>query len=182
MADWRVFSETEIARMIEVEETSDMMLTMLRSIQPRRKGPLDRVYRDYDAEFPQGLRVATRFRTVMDRISDSLGSTLQSLAFRRRTLFNTLFIFYYDHLYGLGSDLKRAKPKPLPAGLKEAVQIASEKITAGNVPRRLAKVLRGATSDLASRQARCRFLARDFHEWIRSVLTLWGADIEISLA
>lgn len=51
--NWRVFSETDIARMLEVEETSDMMLTMLRGIQPRRKKPLDKAYKDFDPELPQ---------------------------------------------------------------------------------------------------------------------------------
>jgi hypothetical protein len=94
----------------------------------------------------------------MDRINDSLGSNLPTLAFRRKTLFNTLFTFYYNELYGLGSDLRRAKPKPLSMRLTNAVRAASERVTKGRIPKKLAKMLRGATSDLASRRARFEFL------------------------
>jgi len=157
---WRVFSEMDIARMLEVEETSDLMVTMLRGIQPRRQAPLDKAYKEYDEQFPQATEVATRFRTVMDRIADSVGNVLPTLAFRRKTLFNTLFTFYYDHLYGIGSNLKRVKPSSLPPTMTGSVRLASQRISAGEVPESLAKVLRGATSDSAARKARLEFLQK----------------------
>jgi len=155
---WRIFSETEIARMIEVEETSDMMALILQGLHGKSNALLDKLYRQYDDEFPTSTEVADRFRTVLDRIDDSLGSELADLSFHRKALFNTLFSYYYDLLFSLNSDLKKMKPRALPGGVGDRIRAASDRIEKGNIPEQLAKVLRGATGDAGSRQKRLDFL------------------------
>jgi len=160
---WKVFSETDIARMLEVEETSDLVLTMLVGLHGKKQALINSHYRDNNSKFPQAEEVSRRFRFVMDQIDDHLGRELASLVFRRKPLFNSLFTFYYDLSFGLKSPVRRAKAHSLPRGTSHAVQRASQMIESEKVPEDLAKVLRGATGHLPARQQRLKFL----HETLR---------------
>jgi len=155
---WKVFSETDIARMKEVEETSDMVATMLVGLHAKRQGLLDELYRRYDEEFPRRKEIARRFRGVMDQMDSAHGREIPGSPFSRKPLFNTLFTFHYDLAYGLGPTWKRAIPRPLPRGVREAVRRASDRIGRGQLSEELAKVLRGATGHLPSRRMRLEFL------------------------
>lgn len=158
---WKIFTEGQIARMAEVEETSDFVVLMMRGVHGQTADLLDGIYKDLEEDFPHGPVVGERFRRVMDRIDDDLGAVIPRTRFRRKVLFHTLFTFLYDRLYGLGSPLERAKAKPLPPRelLQNAVTAASARIAQGDLPEDLAKALRGATNDRKTRQARLDFLA-----------------------
>jgi len=160
--NWQVFSETDIARMIEVEETSDLMITMLQGIHGRRQELLEKTYKDLDSSFPKEHEVRRRFHHCMDVLDDEFGLDMRSLAFRRKALFNTLFCFIYDLIYGLDSELKTVKPRKLPSKAPSAVRIASAEMRSSELPDDLAKVLRGATSDIGSRRKRLDFLRQVF--------------------
>ncbi|MFZ2493486.1 MAG: DUF262 domain-containing protein [Thermoanaerobaculia bacterium] len=156
--DWRVFNETDIARMLEVEETGDMILTMMNGVHGKDLKLIHEVYELFDDHFPKSGEVANRFRAVFDAIALQLGKDLPSSQFRRKPLFHTLFTFYYDLLFGLGSSLTRMKAKTAPRGAAEAVRRASELIETGSVPDDVAEVLRGATNHHPARETRLRFL------------------------
>lgn len=158
---WRVFSELEIARMLEVEETSDLAITMLKGTHAKSQKDLDKHYREFNGSFPASAELSRRFQAVMDRIDDDLGREMPALEFRRKPLFHTLFSFYYDQMFGLGSALKggvRAKPKSPSSGAPDAVRLASQRIASSAIPEDLARVLRGATNHLPSRRRRLQFL------------------------
>jgi hypothetical protein len=157
---WGVFSEIDIARMIEVEETSDMMVTVIQGLHGKRQKLLNDTYKKYDEEFPHADEVARRVRETMDRVEDSVGEDLRSLAFSRKSLFNTLFTFYYDLMYGLGSQLRSSRPARTGDEVAQAVRVASGRISSGDLPEDLSKILRGATGDLGSRRKRFEFLKR----------------------
>lgn len=155
---WKIFSETDIARMLEVEETSDLVLMMMRGERGKSQSALDKAYKDNESEFAEGPEVERRFRAVMDRIDETLGPFIEDSAFSRKTMFHTLFVFYYDAMYGIESELVPAKPSPLPSGTVSGLRRASEVLLHGELDEKLAKVLRGATGDAASRRARLEFL------------------------
>jgi len=155
---WRVFSETDIARMIEVEETSDIVITILQGVHGKNQKRIDDIYRKNDDNFFHKSEIVSRFRAVMDAIDDTLGRDMPRLAFRRKALFNTLATFYYDHLYGLRSKLTHTRPTKLTRTIPQAVKSASAAVDSGNLSDELAKVLRGATSHLESRTLRLKFL------------------------
>jgi hypothetical protein len=157
---WRIFNEEGIARMLEVEETSEFIRFMLGGVQANNQDALDRLYRDNEEDFPSKVEVSRRYRTVMDRIDETVGPQLKSSAFSRRPLFNTLFTFYYDLIYGLESSLAKIKAEALPSEIVEVVSQASEKILHGKLSEELAKVLRGATANKQSRTARLNYLRR----------------------
>jgi hypothetical protein len=158
---WGVFSETDIARMLEVEEASDITITMLKGVHGKNQREITEFYKKYNKAFPQRLEVMRRFRAVMDTIQDHLGPRMRSLAFRRKPLFHTLFSFYYDLTFGLGSPMVRKKPASAPKTAAIAVVNASTRIASDEIPEDLAKVLRGATNHLPARRTRLKFLVQE---------------------
>jgi hypothetical protein len=159
---WRVFSETDIARMLEVEETSDIVITMISGVHGKQQKRIDTFYRERNDNFPQGDEVARRFRAVMDEIEDQLQADLPSLVFHRKPLFHTLFTFFYHLMFGLNKKLRRTKANTVPRRVADAVRRASERISSGNISEDLAKVLRGATGHLPAREKRLQFLQETF--------------------
>lgn len=155
---WRIFSETDIARMLEVEETSDIVVTMIAGVHGKKQKLINDFYRDRNASFSDADEVARRFRTIMDGIDDHVGRDLPTLVFTRKPLFHSLFTFHYDLMFGLQSSLHYRKAHPLPKGVGNAVRLASQQIASGSIPDDLAKVLRGATGHLPARQKRLQFL------------------------
>lgn len=155
---WTIFSENDIARMIEVEETSEFIRMMLEDVQSKSQPALDQLYERYEEDFSDATEVTRRFRIVMDKIDETLGQELNALEFSRRSLFETLFTFYYDQLFGLGTALKKIKGSILSPKSSVAVKIASAKILDGDLPDELSKVLRGGTGNKESRLERLRFL------------------------
>ena len=155
---WGIFSETDIARMLEVEETSDIVITMLNGVHAKSQPQISSFYKQYNDTFPKRSEIVRRFRRVMDTIDDHVGQHLSGLAFRRKPLFHTLFSFYYDLLFGLNSSMQRVRAKAVPKAATAAVREASIRISSDQIPEELAKMLRGATNHLPARRERLAFL------------------------
>lgn len=155
---WKVFSENDIARMSEVEVVSDLVHIMLNGLKGKSQPALNKIYKQYDEEFEHYKEVAKRFNHVMDKIDETAGTYLPTSAFTRTALFNSLFIFYYDLLFGLNSPLEKAIPNSLDASILETVRAVSVRIESSQLPEDLAKVLRGGTGNLESRRERLNFI------------------------
>jgi uncharacterized protein with ParB-like and HNH nuclease domain len=158
--DWEIFSENNIARMIEVEETSDLISMMLnRKIQGKSQSSLNNLYKEFDNEFQQEEEVKRRFRYVMEKIDSTIGKDLSNSEFSRRTLFTTLFTFYYMLMFKFSRIDERPKPRQLENNkVISAIKEASGRINIGNLNKELEKVLRGGTGNLESRKLRFDFL------------------------
>jgi hypothetical protein len=133
---WRtnkIFTENGIARMEEVELTSELLIAQMFG-QQDKKSSIDSCYERFDDEFPQQARVSRTFRKVLDSISEHMGDILQQSQFSRRALFYSLFCVVYHRVRGLpGTKLKTPKRELNDddvAGLKDAIITLSEKITA----------------------------------------------------
>ena len=99
---WRengIASETSIARMQEVELTSELVIAMLSGLQDKKKS-LDVFYKDFDETFPEREQMEKRFRQVIDVITGATES-LRSTEFHRRPLFYSLFLVIYHRRFGL---------------------------------------------------------------------------------
>ena len=155
---WKVFNENDIARMSEVEEVSDLVNIMLNGLKGKSQPAINKIYKQYDEEFPLYKEVVKRFNHVMDRIDETAGSFIPTSAFTRTALFNSLFIFYYDLLYGLDSSLVRATPETIDSSILETLRTVSADIESTKLPEDLAKVLRGGTGNLESRRERLKYI------------------------
>jgi hypothetical protein len=104
--EYRIFTEAAIARMSEVELTSELMVAELAG-QQDKKGSLDDFYSDKDESFPERTTIEKRFRRVIDQITTHLGSVLKGNEFHRPPLFYTLFCVIYHYMYGLPKERKQ---------------------------------------------------------------------------
>ena len=117
---WRrnhIASETNIARMFEVELTSELIIAMMAGMQDKKKS-IDDFYKRYDDSFPPHTRMEKRFRQVIDYITDAVDD-LSNTEFHRRPLFYSLFLALYHRRYGLpGVRTHSAKSSITPQELR----------------------------------------------------------------
>jgi Protein of unknown function DUF262 len=100
---WRkhaIFSERSIARMLEVELTSELIIAQLAGLQDKKKS-IDTFYENYDKKFSERTRVEARFAATLDEIESAAGDTLKDSEFTRVPLFYSLFCAVYHRKYGL---------------------------------------------------------------------------------
>ncbi len=128
---WKVFGDDGIARMQEVELTSEFAFLMLNGLTAKSERALDRLYGDREGEFPERQEIERRFSVIMDSIDDKLAVGGEIKLFQRRALFYGLFAFLYEVQFGIDSSLQKAKAKPVPsravAGIKELGRMIREK-------------------------------------------------------
>jgi hypothetical protein len=132
---WRqnnIFSEGSIARMLEVELTSELMVAQLAGQQDKKKS-LEKFYADYDEKFDQRDKIEIQFRTTIDTLSESVGDILPEIDFHRPPLFYTLFCVAYHRLFGMpqvkvATPQKGRLPKKDLASLRDAASHLSDKI------------------------------------------------------
>lgn len=155
---WGIFNEDSIARMQEVELTTEFAQLMLEGITGKRKTALDDLYDTNDDEFPQRDEVERRFGVVMDTIDDKFGAEINSQPFRRRTLFYSLFAIVYDFQFGLGAPLKKTNAKAMPNGVVKQIKDAGERIREKTAPEDVLQSVTRRTTNLQERNNVLKFL------------------------
>src|SRR5262249_28333378 len=100
---WRrhgVFTEIAIARMLEVELTSELLIATNDGMQDK-KGTIDDFYREFEEAYPNQARDEKRFCETIGAISETFNGDLKASAFHRPPLFYTLYCVVFHHLFGL---------------------------------------------------------------------------------
>jgi uncharacterized protein with ParB-like and HNH nuclease domain len=164
--DWRIFTPDQIARMNEVELSSEFMIFILQGILEKTNRTIDNFYSRYETSFDDSTEVSTRFRTTFDTIESLLSKELIATLFSNRTTFYALFATIYGLHFRLRSPkakygrLTHEKAKPIRSSmagqLKNAVAQIKDK---NNLPPRILKALRGATTHASERTVVIGFLA-----------------------
>jgi hypothetical protein len=157
---WRIFTWDNIARMEEVEITSEFAQLMLNGIVGRSQRALGKLYELKDVDYPEKSEVERRFQAVMDIIDDYLSGELPGTIFKKRPLFYALFSVLYDRAYGIGSKLKRKKAKRPPAGVSGDLVRVSELIDSRRGPEDVMKGLERRTTHPASRKTIIAYLKK----------------------
>jgi hypothetical protein len=98
----RLFSDSSIARMLEVEFSSELLVAQLDGLQDK-KTSLDSFYAKYDDAFPGVEKQQDRFRATLDASASALADHLRASEFHRPPLFYTLFVGVFHRMYGLPS-------------------------------------------------------------------------------
>jgi hypothetical protein len=154
---WKVFSESKIARMLEVETTSDLMTLIIKGISEKDKRTLDKMYEQFDENFPNSSIVARRFRMVMDTIDEQFASktlrVLESVA-----LFYCLFAAVYDKHYGIKSPLTSKKAKSIPKATVEQMICAATTLMDGTAPPRIQLLTERRTHHVRERKALTEYI------------------------
>ena len=169
--DWKVFTPDQIARMNEVELTSEFLTLIMAGVLTKNNATIDHFYTEFDEEFGNAAQVGGRFRATFDALETLITPECIVRCFSTRTLFFALFATVYGLLYGLLSPPRRPPRKdelqPLPR--MKANKISSEivarirqngaRVADKSIPERVQKAVRGATTDGAQRRVLIDFLA-----------------------
>lgn len=166
-ADWKIFTPDQIARMLEVELTSDLMILMMNGVISKTPTTIDSYYDTYDDIFPERKEVSRRLHSTLDQISTMFTRDVIATSFSNQSMFYTLFAIIYGKLFELRmpvklpvrEPLKREKAKPIEAGLAEQLKQAVRSIKDKSAPQEVLKASRGAVTDLGSRRTMIGYLA-----------------------
>lgn len=156
---WRVFSDDQISRMLEVELTSDLVVNIIKGLSGKSQRVLDRHYEIYDASFPDGPEIARRLQAVMDSIDALYGGELAKSSFTRQMHFFTLFVYLYDRMFGLKTSLDKRPSRALRPGLAERLAEVDRRFRTGKLPSAVLEAVSGAATDLGHRKTRLAFVA-----------------------
>ncbi len=107
--EWKLFSEEAIARMKEVEFTSELMILVIKGIQSNTKRIIDSHYRDLEEEFKGRGIVTRRVRYVLKVMNDHFHAP-EFGALSVKGIVYPLFASLYHLSYGLNAPLTSAKP------------------------------------------------------------------------
>lgn len=102
LAAWRhlkVFGDRQIARMKEVELTSDVLAATVEGISDITK--ISVAYQKYDAEFDNRQEKSQQFRAMLSWLVNELSGTIKVTKFRSRAWFYSLAVAAADALYGI---------------------------------------------------------------------------------
>ena len=112
-ADLRIFTDLQIARMKEVELTSDIMVAVVYGISDMTD--IARAYKDFDDSFPEQEMVQCVFGDLMAYLADNLAAAVRRTRFRNRAWCYSLMVAIADAQHGITQGLG---PRELqPAGL-----------------------------------------------------------------
>lgn len=145
--NWGIFTRQDVAQMKEVELTSDLMGYLMNGVTARSKAAIDRLYKANDEVFEAREDVEDAFRDTFEKLEQIYGDGGSRSTLRR---FRTTAWLYV--VFAVASADLRAEQ--IVAGMEQTeLDIRGE-----NADEDLLPVLRGATADRASRQARLDFL------------------------
>ena len=103
----RVFGNRAIARMKEVELTSDVLVAIVRGISDITDIPA--AYKDFDDDFPSEEAATRTFWDALSFIADELSDVVRTSRFRRRVWFYSLMVAIADAKAGIPGGLGPAE-------------------------------------------------------------------------
>jgi hypothetical protein len=168
---WRrnkIFTETAIARMLEAELTSELMIAAIDGMQDKKQS-IDDYYDKFDDEFANRKRVEKRFRTTVDALTGVMGDTLALSEFRRSPLFYSLWCAVHHRLFGLAGVTAPTPKKPFDSktgerfrvgvgGLSDVLAAAKAKESFPKKYTSFVAACQGQTDNIKPRQTRLDFL------------------------
>ena len=163
-SDMNIFNADSLVRMEETQFASDLTLFMLKGLRASNKLTLDKLYMDYEDEFPNVKVWEDRFNQVLSELQAGLTSRSSKNTFRRKSWFYTLFCITHDAMYGtdrenlsVGSNGVSTAIR-LPVDFYDRLATLSEKLEDHNLDEGLRKAVR--TTNLNSRKVRHDFLGK----------------------
>ena len=156
---WGIFKADQICRMKEVELTSDLAINIIEGLTGKTQARIDRFYKENDSEFAHADELSKRFRSTMEQIDSLLGQEISSTVYASEIHFFTLFLFCYDRLYELGSDLKSPKQAhQFHHDLREVLLRIGDDFENQKVPAAVLDSVRRAAADLGRRRTRLSYV------------------------
>ncbi|MSR58285.1 MAG: DUF262 domain-containing protein [Planctomycetaceae bacterium] len=136
----RIFGEVAIARMAEVELTSELLIAGTEGMQHKKKSISD-YYKEWDSEYPTQARDEKRFHDIIGQIGAVCNGGLKDTEFHGVPLFYTLFCVVFHRMFGLPDEKLKTTKKPMTRNDASSLWDATT---------RLSDVVSGAREDPAS--------------------------------
>jgi len=156
---WKTFTEDDIARMSEVELTSELVLMMInQKIEGKSAAKIDSAYRTYDENYTYRTQVEKRFRAVMESIDNNFGSYSPDFVFYKKTLIYVFFALIYELLFGLQSLSTKFQAKSLTTRQVSQIKLASERIKMRTAPKPVLDACDRRTTNPKERNELFRYL------------------------
>lgn len=155
---WGVLSEDQIARMKEVELTSDLVLNMIDGLTGKTQKRIDALYERFDKTFPAEAILRDRFRRTMEHVDALMRGELAQSVFVSEVHFFSLWVYLYDVMWGLGSKLDKNRARPLPPSLARGLTKVSEHFVRESVPNAVLDAVQRASADLGRRRTRLQYM------------------------
>ena len=157
---WEIFKEDEIARMEEVELSSEIIIMIIRGLFGKTKSVIDGYYSQYeDKEIPYASVIQDRFRYLFDKMDEQLGSSISGSSLKRKAVFFNVAAVTYDLMFGLGSNITESKRSlALPRNYAKNLLLAGEQLDAGEATKEAAESAARRTTHLSSRRSVVNYL------------------------
>ena len=102
--EWKIFSESDIARMAEVEFTSELMIFALQGVSDNSTTVIDKAYHSFDEVFSQRDEITRRVRYILELIGDKLKGKYDPVL-KSKAMMYPLFAAAYQLSFVDSSDL-----------------------------------------------------------------------------
>lgn len=157
---WKTFSEDDIARMQEVELTSELTAIMLeRKIFGRASALITRYYEEKDEAYKERKEMENRFHYTMDFIYKNFSGNRNDFVFFKKTVFYTFFAACYDILFTIDSSpLTKATPKKVTPETITALKLKSDRIKNRVSPAEVLEATDRRTTNPREREALFNYL------------------------
>ncbi|MFC1825519.1 DUF262 domain-containing protein [Thermodesulfobacteriota bacterium] len=96
----RVLSTAQIARMHDALLVSELIYTILYGYQAARSAALDKMYKDFDEEFPHKRHIYDSFNKTVTILGNLFEIQSIQRVFKPKFMFYTLFLVIYARLFG----------------------------------------------------------------------------------
>ncbi len=106
--DLNIFSAYEISRMLEVQFVSDLVLNLVKGLSDYSASALDKIYKEYDEEFPQQSEIVGRMDAILSKIASLNPSAIRDTIFSRQPIFFSLFLVLDRFPHSLKQEIEKA--------------------------------------------------------------------------
>jgi len=154
--DLRIFTANDIARMEEVQFVSDLTLNFLNGLSDYSAAKLDKIYAQYDEDFPQQTEMEARFERVFSTIAGLSPASIRDTVFSRPPLFFSLCLV-------LDTKRRRLSPNRIETALHEIDRILRSDIPISDRKKAEAEFIAACTAStqrIKQRTARNSFIRK----------------------
>ena len=154
--NWQLFDDDQLARMLEVELTSELFMLIMSGPQQKTQKNITTTYQDNDEDFARAEFVKARFSWVLDEIDGKLGNEMPALVFNRIPLFYALFGAVLELGYGESKTVRRGRP--VSSKWAKWIQTANERIRNQTAAKTVLEAIARRTTHRSSREEIIRYL------------------------
>lgn len=155
-----IFTVNDFRRMLDVEFISELAIAALYG-QQNKKDNLDRLYGDFEEEFPARGETESTFQAVC-QVLTSVVDWDSSTRWKRKSDFYTLFAFYAEQIDQLPlarDEVEKHKARLAEFSSSVSAYLADDETTDDEEIRDYARYVQRAASDLQSRRVRLAALS-----------------------